>query len=93
MLKIAFGAANNTLPWNKVAPASEVVWRFRLGHREVMVEVRYGTEEVEVSTRLQTGDDEMRVLGRDHFTRSRDLVPYLMATKQGFLTNGWVVVE
>jgi hypothetical protein len=78
--------------WNKTLGAGDLFWRFRRGLSDVVVLARAVGTLVEVSTQVII-DDEVRTLDRQRFKRSTDLIPHLLATKQGFLQSGWVSVE
>ena len=84
---------NEPIHWDRLCAASDVLWRFRRGANDVIVRAWDVGVEVEVCTQTAIDDDDVRTLGRVRFKRSKNLVPHLLATKQGFLVNGWVNVE
>jgi hypothetical protein len=83
--------ANAPVQWDKLCAASDVFWHFRNGLSEVLVRAREVGTEVEVCTQTVI-DDDVKTVGRARFSSPQDLLPHLLATKQGFQLNGWVLI-
>jgi len=85
--------AKASIQRDKSRHLGDIIWRFRLGVREVVVRARDVGAEVEVCTESILDEDDVKTLGRARFKRSTHLVLHLLATKEEFLANGWVSVE
>src|ERR1700730_11411760 len=76
----------------KSCASIDVVWRFQRGQEDVLVRVRDIGDEVEIWTLAVVGNDAV-TQARELTARPQDIAPYLAATKNGFLRNGWETTE
>ena len=65
----------------------DIAWRFQRGKEGVLVRVRDIGDEVEIWTLAVVGS-EVKTQTRERSAKPQDIVPYLAATKNGFLKNG-----
>src|SRR5580700_9960046 len=70
----------------------DIAWRFRRGQEGVLVRVRDIGDEVEIWTLAAVGS-EAKTQTRERSAKPQDIVPYLLAMKNGFLKDGWETTQ